>query len=188
MFSAKIFYKTPMRSKTFSESNLFLFQRILKIISGIVLIFACSQISLPLEPVPITLQTVAVMLIGLTYSKSDGLISMIAYVLAGTAGLPVFANFASGITSPSSGYLFGFIAAVYVMNQFKEKFGLRSFLSIIFACVLGNIILFAVGIAWLSTFIGISGAITHGLMPFVAPGLIKACLLSASLKVIGFKR
>lgn len=50
---------------------------------------------------------------------------MVLYVLAGAIGLPVFANFASGITSPSSCYLFGFIAAVYGINKFKDRFGLK---------------------------------------------------------------
>ena len=150
--------------------------------------FACSQISIPIEPVPITLQSVGVMLIGLTYNKSEGLAAMVLYVLAGAIGLPVLAHFTSGITSPSSGYLFGFIAAVYGINKFKDRFGLKSFISIIAACILGTIILFTVGIAWLSAFVGFSGAITHGLIPFIIPGLVKAFVLSTSLKAIGFKR
>ena len=127
------------------------------------------------------------MLIGLTYGKNEGLAAMIAYVLAGAIGLPVFANFGSGLSGPASGYLFGFIAAVYGINIFKEKFGLRSFLSIMSSCILSNIILFTVGIAWLSAFIGLSSAITHGLLPFIIPGLVKVFILSGALKAISFR-
>jgi len=150
--------------------------------------FACSQIAIPLKPVPISLQTVGVMLIALTYNMSEGMCVIVAYVLAGAIGLPVFANFESGLGGPTSGYLFGFIATVYCMNKFKDRFGLQSFVSIAGACFIGTIITLFLGVAWLGVFVGFSGAITYGLMPFIIPGIVKAVILSISIKTIGFKK
>jgi biotin transport system substrate-specific component len=169
------------------ENSLNLAQKLIKIISGFILMFACSQIAIPLKPVPISLQTVGVMLIGLTYSRSEGMAAMLTYILAGAIGLPVFANFNSGLGGPTSGYFFGFIAAIYCMNKFKDRFGLQSFVSIVGACFVGTVITFVFGLAWLSSLIGFSAAITHGLMPFIIPGIVKVLILSASLKAVGFK-
>lgn len=172
-----------MTYKTIAKSS-----EVLKILSGIFLIFASAQITIPLHPVPITLQTLAVMLIGLTYSMSSGLAAIISYVILGSLGLPVFAHMSHGLSSPSSGYLIGFIAAVYVMNKFKQRFGISSILSIVSASILGSIVIFSFGIAYLSTFIGFSGAIQHGFIPFIIPGLVKFCLLAIILRIIKFKR
>ena len=177
-----------MIQNSIKENTSTLAQKLIKIISGFILMFACSQLSIPLKPVPISLQTVGIMLIGLTYNRSEGIATIIAYVLAGAIGLPVFANFNSGLGGPTSGYLFGFIATIYCMNKFKDRFGLQSFVSIVGACFVGTVITFVFGLAWLSFLIGFSGAITHGLMPFIIPGIVKAVILSASLKAIGFKR
>jgi biotin transport system substrate-specific component len=159
---------------------------LVKVLSGVILIFAFAQITIPLDPIPITLQTLAVILIGLTYQMSEGLAAVTLYVVAGALGIPIFANMSSGFGGPSSGYLIGFIAAVYGINKFKERFGIASFLLIVSASILGSIIIFAFGLAWLSAFIGVSGAIQHGLMPFILPGIIKAFLLGVILKTIRF--
>jgi biotin transport system substrate-specific component len=170
------------------DSQSSLSQKLIRIFLGFILIFACSQIAIPLKPVPISLQTVGVMLIALTYSMSEGMAVIIAYVFSGAIGIPVFANFQYGLGGPTSGYLCGFIGSIYGMNKFKEKFGLHSFISIIGACFIGTIITYIFGITWLSTFIGFSDAITHGLIPFIIPGIVKAMILSGGFKAISFKR
>jgi biotin transport system substrate-specific component len=157
---------------------------LLKVLSGFFLMFASAQISIPLGHVPITLQTVAVMLIGLTYSLPEGIATLLAYIVAGSMGLPIFSNFSYGIGGPTTGYIIGFIPAIYFMNKFRVK----SFLSIVSACFIGTVTIYTCGIAWLSTLIGFTPAITHGLVPFIIPGIAKGLILSASLKAIGFKR
>lgn len=92
----------------------------------------------------------------------------------------------SGFGESSSGYLIGFIAAVYAINKFKQRFGISSFLLIVSASILASIVIFAFGLAWLSAFIGFSGAIQHGLIPFIVLGIIKALMLGAILKTIRF--
>jgi biotin transport system substrate-specific component len=159
----------------------------LKVVLGMLILFAGSQIAIPLEPVPITFQTVAVMLIGLLYSRREALSSVILYLALGGMGLPMFQGFEGGIShlyGPTAGYLIGFIASVYVMATLREYFELQSFLGILFNCIVGTLIVFVFGLSWLAYIIGFKDAITFGLMPFIIPGAIKAFMLSGALRFI----
>lgn len=164
---------------------------IFKIALGVLVLFACSQISIPTVPVPITMQTVGVMLIGLLYTRRSALISVISYTAFGAIGLPVFQGFAGGIAhlyGPTAGYLVGFTASVYVMTIFREKFGLESFWGILLNCLIGTLIVFAFGVSWLAFNIGLKDALTFGVLPFIIPGAIKASLLSGALSFIRCSR
>jgi biotin transport system substrate-specific component len=161
---------------------------VIKVIAGFLLIFASAQIIIPIEPVPITLQTVGVMLIALTYNMSEGIAALIFYIIGGAIGLPIFSNFSHGLGGPTSGYIMGFIPAIYLMNKFKDRYGIKSFSSIVSACFIGHVVIYLCGITWLSTLIGFMPAVTHGLIPFIIPGVVKLLILSASLRAIGFKR
>jgi biotin transport system substrate-specific component len=157
---------------------------------GVSLLFAGAQISIPLQPVPITLQTVSAMLIGLTFSRKAALKSLSAYWILGTAGLPLFANYSSSIAvtfGPSGGYLIGFLVGAYVMTLLKEHLG-TSWIGLLTNCFVGSAITFAAGLGWLSTFVGFEKAIALGFVPFIIPGVVKALVLSGSLKAIGLLR
>lgn len=178
-----------MKSQT--TQNIFLNEKTkietIKIALGVLVLFACSQIAIPLEPVPITFQTVAVMLIGLLYSKREGLSAVLVYLALGAAGLPMFQGFDGGFShfyGTTAGYLFGFIASVYVMAWLREKFILQSFAGILLNCVIGTLIVFIFGISWLAALIGFKDSITFGLIPFVIPGAIKAFALSGIFRLI----
>ncbi|MCE2993241.1 MAG: biotin transporter BioY [Alphaproteobacteria bacterium] len=154
----------------------------LKTIIGSLLLFVMGQIAIPLEPVPITLHTVAVMLIGMTYDKKSAVSSVISYILIGAMGAPVFHDFTSGIailTGTSAGYLFGFIPAVYFMSSLRERFR-PSILRDIAAGTLGTIAIFICGISVLTLFVGFESAIIYGLLPFIISGAFKI-LMTASL-------
>ena len=148
---------------------------------GAFLLSLCSQVSIPLNPVPITLQTMGVMLIGLTFTKEDSLRAVVTYLLLGTAGLPVFANFSGGLQivfGPTGGYLLGFLLAVYIMSNVREFFESNSLIYTLGLCMLGTSAIFLCGIAWLAKFVGIHDAFYLGLVPFIIPGAAKALLLS----------
>ncbi len=154
---------------------------------GVTILFAGAQISIPLQPVPITLQTVSAMLIGLTFSKRAALTSALSYLGLGAIGLPMFANYMSGIGvifGTSGGYLVGFLIGAYVMAVLKEYFS-SSWVGMLTNCFVGSAITFALGITWLSTFVGFEKAITLGFVPFIIPGLLKAVVLTGCLKSIG---
>ncbi|MEI8295211.1 MAG: biotin transporter BioY [Alphaproteobacteria bacterium] len=161
---------------------------ILKVAIGVVLLFASAQLAIPMKPVPITLHTLAVLLIGLTYKPREAFSTLSSYLLLGAIGLPVFSSYNSGfiyLTGKTGGYLFGFLVAAVVMSfiqQSVRRGGLQTFL----LCTVGHSIIYAMGIAWLATFIGLKSAITFGFMPFIVPGLIKMGLLTATLQGIRY--
>jgi len=151
---------------------------------GISLMMLCTQYAIPLEPVPITLQTVGVLLIGLTYSRKLAVQTMAGYLGLGAMGLPVFSHFTGGLSvlmGPTGGYLLGFLAAVYVMASLREKFSKESWLFFAGLALLGNIMIIGCGVLWLSKFVGIQQAFSLGILPFVMSGLLKAALLSSVL-------
>jgi biotin transport system substrate-specific component len=160
---------------------------IMVVLGGVALLFAASQVEIPLKPVPITLQTVAVMLIGLTYSPRRAVESHLIWIGLGAIGFPVFSGFAGGISvlvGPTAGYLVGFIAAAFLMTTLKEKLALKGWLFDLLLCLIGTVTVFIFGVLWLSQLIGFSNALMHGVVPFILPGLVKAGLLCTGLQIL----
>lgn len=161
--------------------------KILEIFLGVSLLAICSQITIPLEPVPITLQTVAVMFIGLTYNRINAVSSILCYLTLGCLGIPIFKNFSFGINTiigPTGGYLVGFLIAVYVMSKIKEFRANNYILNNIFLCLVGNVIIMGLGYLWLAQFIGVSQAFMVGVLPFIIPGIIKSLLLVGFIRAV----
>jgi biotin transport system substrate-specific component len=105
-----------------------------------------AQIEIPHLPVPYTMQTLIVLLAGAILGKKDGAISQAAYLLAGIAGLPVFAQFGFGfakIIGPTGGYLLAFPIAAYVIGMIVEE--RRTFLRCLVAMTTGLFIIFSLG-------------------------------------------
>ena len=160
-------------------------------ILGLLLICTCSQVYIPIGPVSITLQTVAIMLIALLYNFSDGSKIYFSYIGLGIMGAPVFSGYSSGINkllSPAGGYIFGFFAAICVINKIKNKIGCNTFMSILVSCMTGTIVIMICGLAWLLVFFDIKTSIKVGLIPFIIPGIIKAIILSGILKLVKMPR
>ena len=155
---------------------------------GVLLLTALSQVSIPLEPVPVTLQTVAVMLLGLTYSPAVAVKAVLAYLGLGALGVPVFASFSSGawiLTGKTAGYLWGFAVAAGLMAYLKDRFELQSvWRHDLLLCLIGTLVIFVIGVSWLSLLIGPQAAITYGLVPFILPGLAKALLLVGARRAL----
>ncbi|MBI5284993.1 MAG: biotin transporter BioY [Chloroflexi bacterium] len=143
--------------------------------------------------VPISGQTFGVLLIGALYGSRLGAATLIAYLAEGASGLPVFAGGLHGhggiaaISTPSGGYLFGFIIAAFVVGWFAERGWDRS-RWIVLPMLLGNAVIYVPGIIWLHQQFDMihhpitwSTALDYGLWPFVAGDLAK--LVAASLAV-----
>ena len=131
-------------------------------------------ISIPLYPVPLTLQTLFTLLAAMTLGSVMGASSQIIYVLLGVVGLPVFAGFKAGIGilfGPTGGFIFGFIISAYIIGKIIELKKDKNIFYYFLAGIIGTIILYIVGITQLSlvTGIGIKKAITVGMLPFL-PG------------------
>lgn len=160
---------------------------VMVVLGGVILLFAASQIEIPLHPVPITLQTVAVMLIGLTYSPRRAVEALLLWIGLGVLGFPMFCGFSGGahiLVGPTAGYIVGFVIAAYFMAMLKEKFSLSSWRTDVLLCLMGTVIIYAFGVLWLSQLIGFSNALGHGLLPFILPGIVKAGLLCTGLKIL----
>lgn len=143
---------------------------------GIMLLFSCSQIQIPLKPVPITLQTLAVMLISLTYKPRQAFEVVFSYLLLGAAGAPVFSDFSGGFTyfmGPTGGYLAGFLVAAPLISVLFSKSTSKSWLVIFMSCLVGQAIIYFCGVVWLAQFTGFDVAIKVGVLPFIFTGLVK---------------
>jgi len=112
-----------------------------------------AQVSVPLEPVPFTLQTLLVLLTGAFLGSRNGAISMLLYLAMGSIGLPVFAGFSFGFATlfgPTGGYLIAFPFAAFLTGYFIEKN--KSFLTITFSMVLASLLILVFGSLHLSLF------------------------------------
>lgn len=157
---------------------------VFKIFMAIVALFASAQISIPLNPVPITMQTAIVMIIGLTYSPSLAFFSTTLYIMIGAFGAPIFQDFQSGINGgPSCGYLLGFIPAAFAIAYMRKIFG-DSIIKTFLYSVLGTSIIFLCGIYWLSNFVDFKTALYDGCLIFIPTGLIKILFVTASVSYI----
>ncbi len=140
--------------------------------------------------VPVTGQTFAVLLIGAVYGSRLGAATMIAYLAEGASGLPVFAGGHGGIgaiSTASGGYLFGFIAAAYIVGWFAER-GWDRGRWIVLPMLLGNAALYVPGLIWLHEQFRIVGipiswetALDYGLWPFIAGDLAKLVLAALAV-------
>lgn len=173
-----------------STSSLFSHSRVktlLKVIMGVVLFFCCAQLSIPLTPVPISLQTIGALFIGYTFSTKEATASLFSFLLLGAMGLPVFAGYKAGfavLIGPTGGYLFGFLIAVRFISQFyKNK---NSLAHMLFLGAIGLVFIYGLGVLWLSVLFGFHKAIIVGLLPFIWIEPVKLLLLGIVMKSMHF--
>ena len=150
-------------------------------IAGSILIIISAKIKIPFYPVPMTMQTFVILLIGITLGYKIGLATVTLYLFEGIIGLPVFANSPEkgiGIAyfiGPTMGYLIGFLVAVYFSGLFKYDKGLiNTFLKLLFSVSF----IYILGLIWLGTLIGWDKPIFKlGAQPFLLAELFKMLLL-----------
>lgn len=155
------------------------------VFAGAALVSLLAQVSVPLEPVPLTGQTLGVLLVGGWLGFRRGAASLALYVGAGAAGLPVFALGSAGpqiLAGPTGGYLIGFIAAAAVAGFLAERGFLRNFPLAVAAMFVASLPIHAFGLAWLSLFVPPGALLDVGLWPFVAFDPIKLGLAAAILR------
>ena len=158
------------------------------IILGSLFLTLCSFIEVPMVPVPVTMQTFAVALIGALYGWRLGGITIVAWLIQGAIGLPVLAGGAAGphhFVGPTAGYLFAFPIAGMAMGWLAERGwnGHRPFLA--FAGMLtSNALCLVLGAAWLAVLIGVEQAVMAGIAPFVIGAVLKAALGAATLALM----
>jgi biotin transport system substrate-specific component len=150
-----------------------------------------SWIVIPLYPVPVTLQTLFTMLSGALLGPYFGALAMIVYVLLGLIGLPVFAQGQSGLgalAGPAGGYLVGFIVGAVVIGLLVRRRKKPGFLWLCMAMAIGELVVYAFGVAQLSVVAGMSldKAIYFGALLFVPGDILKiaiAALIARKIEV-----
>lgn len=162
-------------------------EAILPVALGVTLLFLSAQIRIPIEPVAITLQTVGILLIGLTFERKTAIQTIVSYLGMGAIGLPMFTNFGGGSLSflgATGGYLFGFLMAIVCMTSFRQYFKKQNLLYLSLNCMMGTMIIYACGIAWLAHFMNFNQALQVGLFPFILPGVVKIIALAAAVRYL----
>ena len=177
--------------KTISANKLIKYF-LITVLSSILLTIS-AKIKIPFYPVPMTMQTFVVLLIGISFGYKIGVASVVLYLIEGIMGLPVFSNSPEkgiGIVyfiGPTMGYLIGFIFACFMAGYFK--YNSNYFLNF-FKIFLSTLIIYLLGVAWLGTLIGWDKPILQlGVYPFLLAELFKMLLLTILVnKIIKFRK
>ena len=166
------------------------------VVGGALFVGLTAQVAVPLPftPVPLSLQTFSVLLVGAVLGSRRGLASMALYALAGVAGVPWFSQHHSGWAFASFGYVVGFVLAAWLVGRLAERGGDRTVLRTAGTMVLGNLAIYAVGVPGLMLFTGLplGRALLAGVVPFLVGDALKialaAGLLPATWKLVGSRR
>ncbi|MBZ9754203.1 biotin transporter BioY [Mesorhizobium sp. ESP6-5] len=158
------------------------------VVLGTLFLALSSYIEVPMVPVPVTMQTFAVTLIGALYGWRLGAVTIAAWLVEGAVGIPVLAGGAAGIqhfVGPTGGYLFAFPVTGALVGWLAERGWNGNRVLLAFAAMLlGNLACLALGTAWLAVMIGAEKAITFGFVPFIVGGLLKSALGAATLMAL----
>ena len=144
-----------------------------------------ARITVPVGPVPITAQTLAVLLVGALLGPAAGVGSILAYLAAGIAGLPVFAGGAgaSYLLGPTGGYLVGFVPAAYLAGALTRQGWARRPCGCLLALIAADAALFAFGLAWLALYVRPAGnLLLVGLLPFLPGEAVKITIAALVLE------
>ena len=158
------------------------------VLAGSVFLALSGQVAvrLPFSPVPVTGQTLAVLLTGSVLGKRRGTLSVLLYLFEGAIGLPVFAGGTLGIArllGPTGGYLCGFVTAAFIAGALTERGWGSRMRSALLAMVIANTVIYLAGLPWLARFVGLERVFALGMAPFLAGDLIKMAVAASVLTV-----
>jgi biotin transport system substrate-specific component len=157
---------------------------VLVVLVGSLLIAAASQIQVPFYPVPMTMQTFAVLLVGAVGGRRLGAETVGLFLAESAIGLPFLAGGVGGLSyfaGPTAGYLFGFLLAAFVVGWLIERGAARNIVTLVGSLLLGEVILFGLGALWLGYLFGASVAWTSGVLPFLAGDAVKVALVASTV-------
>lgn len=148
------------------------------------LVALTAQLAIPLQPVPITGQTLGILLVGALLGSKRGALALLTYLAEGAVGLPVFAGGTGGLArlmGPMGGYLLGFVIAAFLVGGLSERGWDRRFITTAIAMLVGNMAIYVLGLPWLANFIGWERAFQVGFFPFIPGDLIRIALAASVL-------
>lgn len=159
---------------------------IVLVVSGAALTALLAQVAVPLIPVPVTGQTLAVLLVGACLGAARGALSLALYAILGIVGLPVFSDFGSGlpvVLGPTGGYIVGFIFSAALVGWLSERAWERQLLKALATFAAGTLVVFAIGLPWLAVALqlDLTQTLNAGLWPFLVGGAIKTAIAAGLL-------
>jgi len=176
-----------------------LISAVLLVIAGTMVLAIAAKIRVPFFPVPMTLQTLAVLGIAATYGSRLAVITVLAYLAQGALGLPVFTNTPPAVAGPAyfmgptGGFLLGFVVMAWIVGTAADRGFSRSFPKLLGTMIVADVIMLALGFAWLAWFatlssgatgLGVAGAFSGGVAPFLLGDLLKAVLAAAAVPAV----
>ena len=166
-------------------------QSIVLVVAGTAVLTLSAKIQVPFWPVPMTLQTLAVMAIAAAYGSNLAVATVIAYIAEGLAGLPVFAGAAAGpayVLGPTGGFLLAFVVSAAIVGFAADRGDSRSAVKLAIAMIVADVVLFALGLLWLGAAVPKVGysakLLSIGLYPFVLGDLLKIALAAMIIPAV----
>ena len=173
-------YLLPFGSSLIADS--------LRLILGVAFIAVLAQVRIEIGPVPITGQTLGVLLIGAAYGLSLGTFTTVAYLIVGGLGLGVFSGGASGwsvLQGATGGYLAGFVVAAALVGYLADRGWNRNVVLTVIAMLMGNVVIYVFGLAWLNKIMpSFQATLNAGFTPFVVGDLIKIAIAALLLPLV----
>lgn len=160
------------------------------VVGGTLLLTLSAKTKVLLGPVDLSLQTLAVLMIGAAFGARLAVATLLLYLAQGMAGLPVFQGTPEKgiglayVMGPTGGYLLGFVAMAAIAGWAADRGWDRSVFKLFGAMLVAEAVMMALGFGWLATLIGAEKAWTFGVVPFLVPDLIKVALASALLPAV----
>ena len=161
------------------------------VVASSLVLAASGKVQVPSWPVPVTLQSLVVLLIGVALGLRAGIAAVALFLLEGLVGLPVFAGAGAGPTymaGPTGGYLAGFLASVAVVGLIAERTPCWTVWRALGAITVGHLALFVPGVLWLAMLLGSSRAVAAGITPFLVPTVVKTLLGTAIVVAVPLAR
>lgn len=173
-------------------------QEVALVLAGTLVLYISAKISVPFYPVPMTLQTLAIMAIAAAYGLRLGTLTVLAYLGEGLAGLPVFTATPPAVAGPTyflgatGGFLAGFVLLAIIVGYAADRGWDKSFVRLFGAMIVADVVVFALGVAWLAAFahlgsktgIGFPAAWANGAVPFLLGDLLKIALAAAFVPAV----
>ena len=181
----------PTLAQTIWQAEDIRLRNIFLAIGGSLALWVSAKIQVPFYPIPMTMQTFVVLIIGMTFGLKLGVASVLLYLIEGLIGLPVFAGTPEkGIglaymVGPTGGYLLGFVVSAGILGWLSSKGWDRNVFLTLAAMTIGTAIIFIFGMVWLGAIIGWEKPILElGLFPFIPGAAFKIALAAAILPLI----
>ena len=158
---------------------------------GSVVIAISAKIKVPIWPVDMSLQTLAIFVIAAVFGLKLGMATILLYLAEGAVGLPVFQGTPergiglSYMVGPTAGYLVGFVVMTAITGWAADRGWWKNPLKIGAAMMIGELVLLALGSLWLMYLFGISQGIEYGIGPFIVSDLLKLAIAAGIVSIIG---